>query len=182
MSYVSQTEVNAALSKARVLGDIKDLKHLKLHLEREVRELRMKIMAEQRELENVRETLIVTIRTKESEQIIRNLNHIGLEPMAIELAARVFGISVDDMHEKNRNKKVILARRFVYVYLRSLSEKKFSYNTLGNIFGQDHATVINAIKKHNNEYGTYKWSNKLYTDMYNAFTDSVNKLAKEKCI
>ena len=130
-------------------------------------------------LKKLKKERMIAERTKASEEIIKNLNYSRIEPMCIDLASRIFECSVEDMYAKIRVKNVILARSVVYVYLRELDYQRWSLSTLGRIFKQNHATVINALKKHYNEYGEEKWNNKTYTDTYNAFKDSINSLMKD---
>lgn len=179
MSYITQEELDGTIRKARVLGDIKDLKHLRFDLHQDVKILREEIAKSKVELRKVREAISVTVRTKESEEIVKNLTYSRLDRICIELASRVVGVSIEDMKSTQRARKIIVARRLVYVYLRELDSRAYSFSTLGKIFKQDHATVMNAMKKHYFEYGVEKWHNKDYTEMYDAFRTSMDNLAKE---
>ena len=55
------------------------------------------------------------------------------------------GVTLDEMMGRSRLPHVCSARNEAYVMLR---EEKLSYPKIGKIFGRDHTTVINGVKRY----------------------------------
>jgi len=93
--------------------------------------------------------------------------------LCIELVAQAFEISVDEINMNNeRTPKLSMARWFVYNIMRESSS--MSLTDLADIFGQDHTTVIYALKnlkkKFNNQIDA------IYQDIKNQVIEKRNPL------
>lgn len=60
-----------------------------------------------------------------------------------EIAAK-FGVTLDEVMDKTREKPVVQARHAIWAQLR---HRGYSYPRIGSIFGVDHSTVISAVRK-----------------------------------
>lgn len=58
------------------------------------------------------------------------------------------GVSVEEVLGRSRFKRICSARKEAYVRLR---EENLSYPTIGKMFGRDHTTVIDGVKRHERE-------------------------------
>ena len=63
----------------------------------------------------------------------------------ITLVSKRLNIPVEDIRSKNRTAKFVNARHICIYMIRQLSD--VSFNTLGEIFERDHATIIAAFRK-----------------------------------
>lgn len=64
----------------------------------------------------------------------------------IKIVSELSNVSVDDILSKSRLTPIVEARRVAMVLLRD--NLKLKYVQAGSYFNKDHATVINAVKKH----------------------------------
>ncbi len=81
---------------------------------------------------------------------------------------------VDNIHQKTRRRKILYLRYVVYALL----DCYFPHSSLawkGETFGQDHATVIHAINKWNEEMLEQKVYKK-YVFLYNQSIQHINTL------
>lgn len=57
-------------------------------------------------------------------------------------------ISQNEFYSKSRLRKIVDARTMAFYFLRNVLDYK--YMELGRIFDKNHATIIHAVKKHDN--------------------------------
>jgi chromosomal replication initiation ATPase DnaA len=62
----------------------------------------------------------------------------------IEASAVYFDTTVQDLTRKTRLKEIVYRRQIICTYLIN---RNFSYTAAGKYFGQDHTTVLHAVKK-----------------------------------
>lgn len=72
---------------------------------------------------------------------IETLNHQTI----IEETALEFRMKKEDLFSNSRKKMIVLARSKAMFLMRE--RLSFSYSEIGRIFGKDHSTVLNSIKK-----------------------------------
>ena len=65
-----------------------------------------------------------------------------------------------DLRSKKRNHDYIFRRFYLFHVLHRY--KKMSFTSIGRVFGLDHATVINGLKRYENEKNTETF--KFYTE------------------
>lgn len=70
------------------------------------------------------------------------------EKWVVELVAREFGVTAEDMFSRNKTSKVVLARQ-VAIYL--LREYGLSFPQIGNFFERDHTTAVHAYQRINEQ-------------------------------
>lgn len=64
--------------------------------------------------------------------------------MYINRAAKYYGVPADSLFVKSRKRKVVYPRQLAMSLLRK--HTKLSFEEIGNIFGEDHSTVIYSCK------------------------------------
>lgn len=74
----------------------------------------------------------------------------------------------EDPKKERRFRNVVWGRMAIF---QILTENKMSLTKAGDVFGKDHATVLNAVRKHKAYYG----SDEDYTFLYNAFLNRIGK-------
>ncbi|HOV92984.1 MAG TPA: helix-turn-helix domain-containing protein [Candidatus Kapabacteria bacterium] len=67
-------------------------------------------------------------------------------PQIAEIVANIFKIEVSIMTQRNRDLEIIVPR---YFFCKVASYYGYTCTAIGEFLGQDHATVLNAIKKMN---------------------------------
>lgn len=79
----------------------------------------------------------------------------------IDAVVRKTGITHDEMKEKSRKRRIVLARQLCYAFLRK--HTKLPLNDIADLFlGQDHTTVIHSINTINNGVATDEEIKELY--------------------
>ena len=71
-----------------------------------------------------------------------------LENLILSHVTKATGVSRVEMQSASQLFKCVSARRLVYVFLAMFSE--CSYEKMGNLFGQNHATVHSSLRVHYN--------------------------------
>ena len=66
----------------------------------------------------------------------------------LSMVCRVSGVSKGEILSESRKREVVEARQIYCYYARKKTEH--SSAKIGNLIGQDHATVLHSIKKVNN--------------------------------
>ena len=75
----------------------------------------------------------------------------GNEPVNITVdrilaaVSRRYGISTEDIKAKKRSADIVNARHICIYLIRQLTD--ISFNSIGEFFSRDHATIISAFKK-----------------------------------
>jgi len=73
----------------------------------------------------------------------------------IQAAAEVFGVTPEKMTGKSRQRDIVLARQVaMYAYKKNYPEK--SFREIADLFEQNHATAMYAIKNVENLISVYK--------------------------
>ena len=67
------------------------------------------------------------------------------QKMAIQAAARAFGVDSEDILGKRRTHPLVFARQTAYWLLSCGSG--YSYSKTGRMFGLDHGTIMNGVKR-----------------------------------
>jgi len=80
-----------------------------------------------------------------------NMDFASLQQIA-EAVADLFKIDAEVIRQKNRNLEIIIPR---YFFCKVANYYGFTCTTLGEFLGQDHATVLNAIKQMNSMLDRY---------------------------
>lgn len=102
--------------------------------------------------------------------------------LAIEAVTTVTGVTFDQMNESgprgqiSRKTNKVEARRLVIVLVKDNST--LSLNQIGDIFNQDHSTIIHGLKQHDNYTCTDRKYNALYQTVLDLFIcnlDSYNR-------
>ena len=177
--YVPTKKILESREKFKLKEEIRELKYLRFDLKKDLSDLRKELDLKNEELNKLNRSMRISKEIREARKTIETLKNSSVKDRAIELASKAAGVTVEQMNEKNRKAEVILARRFVYAYLRQLDLKTWSLSVLGRIFDQNHATVINALKKHGYQYGKEKYNDKTYTAMFDAYCISMDSLEAE---
>ncbi len=94
------------------------------------------------------------------------MNHI--KEIAIKAVETVTGITFDEMNSLGPNGKIsrknehVTGRRFICALLYE-NHVRLSLKEIGDVFnGQDHSTIINALRKHDNYIATDKNYNEVW--------------------
>ena len=102
------------------------------------------------------------------------MNHI--KEIAIKAVETVTGITFDEMNSLGENgaisrkEEYVEARRFVAALMKK--HTNLTLKVIGSTFRkQDHSTVINALKKHDN----YLQTNKTYVELWSKVSEEFNK-------
>lgn len=86
-------------------------------------------------------------------------------------SCEIYGYTVEQFKSKNRTVDIISARRMVYAYLKERDGDDMNNSAAGYLVAeQDHATVLHAIKKHND----LMFSCKNYRYKYEEFKRKLN--------
>ena len=85
---------------------------------------------------------------------------------------------ISDMNITSRKREYLYPRFYLMNHIRK--EFGISYESIGNLFGKDHATVLNAIKGHNDLQETKDNEYKLLTTkMRRLLAEDLNILEKD---
>ena len=64
----------------------------------------------------------------------------------IKQCCDLYNISENELYSKSRLRHLVDARTMVYYFLRNVMD--YRYNQIAKKFGKNHATIIHAVKKH----------------------------------
>jgi len=111
--------------------------------------------------EEVRSKLLVELSTKNWNpyRIIGFLSDLDLqaqlfnktEKEALKAVCWAAGISEDSLKSRDRKDEIVIARDILFKYHRN---KKLSLSSIGKKFNRDHATVLNGIRRIENDIKT----------------------------
>ena len=100
---------------------------------------RAKLLNEPITIDQVQEMLSHNIKKERSKMTAQKV---------IEMISLHYGVSVDDMKSKKRQKKIVESRQIAMYILKHNVELDLSLTAIGGLFGgKDHSTVISSIRK-----------------------------------
>jgi len=71
-------------------------------------------------------------------------SQIKMADSIVEKVAAFYGMSNSDIRGKCRKRELVKARWIAMYYIREKTD--FTLNTIGDMFGRDHTTVIHALE------------------------------------
>jgi len=87
--------------------------------------------------------------------LIDRMKHKGLFSLSfIDVVCVNYSVNINDLKGKSRKRKIVLPRQIISWYLRYSSD--YSLNGIGNIFNQNHATILNSKTNIDNRIDTDK--------------------------
>ena len=91
----------------------------------------------------------------------------------IELIEEEYGLNPGEFmaNINSRQQKYMFGRRILFVIIRE-RHTKLTLEKIGKIVGQDHATVLNALKKHEKEHNRLPRYGKSFDNVYFKFNTS----------